>query len=476
MTTVLIYDDSRTVSPELSSLIGAERFGDIVFRRQCLFERACSFTRRLGWQAIRVGADTPPGALEAELARLRCSRVIRIAASLVPAVDPVALDLLERMAICTDTCQATVNGCAVPLQGATPDSFRENAGAFLSLETADAASVRVPVDGAFVDVSDQVGLLDFLSGSFNSRHFNNVTLTLQNVVKRSVNAAKIQAEHDFYRLLPEAMRRFFVMPYDFKVEGEGASYTMERLLMLDMGQQWINGGLGLDEFARFMDDVQRFLDQRARRSCSREKASANFDRLYLDKVRQRQEALKPLPLRSYLDDMLRNGTPFASLSQLLENYLDQVSPYRNRLPDFEAIGHGDLCFSNILYDKRIRLLKLIDPLGATGEDDLYTDPFYDYAKLSHSVLGGYDFVINGLSEIVVGSDLQLELQTPDTDFAAYAAVFLPHLEQRGIDVKQLRLYEASLFLSMLPLHTDSPRNILTFALIAAHILKEVANQ
>ncbi|MBU5637828.1 aminoglycoside phosphotransferase family protein [Geomonas sp. Red69] len=473
MSTVLLYDDSCPVPGELTGLIGAQRFGDIVFRRQCLFERACALARRLGWPVVRLETGKPAEMIDAELVRQRCSRVVRIAGFLVPALEAVALDLLERIGICADSCQGTMNGVRVPLQATSLERFRR--GPDLAL-AAEGDAVRVPVDGAFVDVSEQVGLLDFLSGSFNSRHFNNVTLTLQSVVKRSANARKIRAEHDFYGLLPESMRRWFVMPYDLTVGKNGASYAMERLLMLDMGQQWINGGFDTREFARFLEDILHFLDGRARRSCSRQRARANFDRLYLTKVRERQAELHPLPLRGYLDDMLRNGSSFPSLERLLECYLDLVAPYRDRQPDYECIGHGDLCFSNILYDKRIRLLKLIDPLGAGSEDELYTDPFYDYAKLSHSVLGGYDFVVNGLSEIVVGTDLRLQLHTPEADFDAYAAVFLPPLEAQGIDLKRLRLYEASLFLSMLPLHIESPHNILTFALIAAHILKEVGEQ
>ena len=45
-----------------------------------------------------------------------------------------------------------------------------------------------------------------------------------------------------------------------------------------------------------------------------------------------------------------------------------------------VVGHGDLCFSNILYSREANLLKLIDPKGALAEEDLYTDPYYDPEK------------------------------------------------------------------------------------------------
>jgi hypothetical protein len=78
--------------------------------------------------------------------------------------------------------------------------------------------------------------------------------------------------------------------------------------------------------------------------------------------------------------------------------------------DFLALSHGDPCLSNILFDGRIGLFRLIDPRGATVRDAALMHPLYDLAKFSHSVLGGYDFVNNDLFGIEVGPHLKLELQ------------------------------------------------------------------
>ena len=61
------------------------------------------------------------------------------------------------------------------------------------------------------------------------------------------------------------------------------------------------------------------------------------------------------------------------------------------------ISHGDLCFSNILFDTRVESIKCIDPRGITpkGEYSIYGDRRYDLAKLYHSVVGLYDFIIAG---------------------------------------------------------------------------------
>jgi hypothetical protein len=320
-----------------------------------------------------------------------------------------------------------------------------------------------------------VALLDFLSGAFNSRHFNSVRRSRREVIKLSSDVAKVRAEHDFYKVLPERMRTWFVMPYDLRETPEGASYTMERLLMLDMGQQWINGAVDPPFLEHFLEDVFRFLDDRERRPCGAAKARANFEALYVDKVERRLGALDP-KLTAHVDEMLRAGTRLGSLAELRDLYFDLLGSRAADLPDFECVGHGDLCFSNVLYDQRIRLLKLIDPKGASSLEEAFTDPWYDYAKLSHSMLGGYDFIVNDLYEVAVDADLRLRLHTPDGDFEPFASAFVEALQVRDLDVARIRLYEASLFLSMLPLHRDRPRDVLAFVLIAAHILEEIQSQ
>jgi len=63
----------------------------------------------------------------------------------------------------------------------------------------------------------------------------------------------------------------------------------------------------------------------------------------------------------------------------------------------QTIIHGDFCFSNILCGvnevSKIPVLKLIDPRGSFGEIGVFGDPMYDYAKLYHSFVGGYENII-----------------------------------------------------------------------------------
>jgi hypothetical protein len=128
---------------------------------------------------------------------------------------------------------------------------------------------------------------------------------------------------------------------------------------------------------------------------------------------------------------------------------------------------------NILYDRRVQQLKFIDPRGADSADDLFGHPYYDAAKLSHSVLGAYDFINHNLFELELDNGLHVSLTLAAPDLREHHKAFALRMATLGFDYRVMRLYEASLFLSMLPLHVDVPKKIVAFALTAGVIMDEL---
>lgn len=481
MRTLLVYADDSLFPPELNAIVGGGRFGEIVFRRRKLAERIAALAAESGMEMVTLNRPEDRAGLFGAIQAKGISRVVHVSSRLAPAQEGVILDRLKRVRLVPDACRGTLKD--VPCEFFAADAFQYMR-LLQQIESGNDAFgsggnipvIALPVDGAFVEVDSVVGLIDFLSGAFTSRQFNNVARTDRWVVKSSHDIAKIKSEYNFVHLLPDSMRYWFLTPFDLKVAEKQASYRMERMLVLDMGQQWINGSTTVSEFGRFTEDIFNFLDERVKRPCTRQRAEAHFDRLYVDKVRERRREMEGTELLSSLNAMLRAGTAFSSLDEMIELYFDLLMPFRAALPDHETISHGDACFSNMLYDKRIRLLKLIDPRGANAVDDLYLDPHYDLAKLSHSVLGGYDFLVNGVYDVVIDDELRMQLVTPEPIFDECATLFIDALTQRALDVRRIRLYEASLFMSMLPLHRGEPRNVLAYTLCAAATLDEVRSQ
>lgn len=312
-----------------------------------------------------------------------------------------------------------------------------------------------------------------ITGNFDSRYFNSLKGNEYTLVKSSTNKKKIKAEYNFYHLLPEDMKFWFVMPFDYMETETTASYTMERLHMTDLAIKWVHGSMDETEFEELMDKYFFFFKKRHKRECSEEAYQQVSDSLYIDKVTARIEELKTLSEYRKIGTLL-DASDDTDIDNLVSKYfeLKKQIEARAKYPCHLVIGHGDPCFANALYNKSTKTLKFIDPKGAITEEELWTNPYYDVAKLSHSVCGRYDFFNNALFDIKIDSSFSYDLEIP-FDNSRYIEIFRRKVEENGFDYLSVRIYEASLFLSMLPLHIDNPHKVFGFILNVKNILKEI---
>jgi hypothetical protein len=472
------------VPETVRALVGVERFGSLVFHRRTRNEAMRAMAAAAGWPAVICLNDRADVAGLIE--RLRSEDDDRLyllcPSHVIPAIGNDSVVTFLRQVQYAPAClhmplEASGDRRGWLLMRASllrkflAKQQEEDVASFFE-ENRDAL-IEVSDRLRLMDVSDERTLQDFLSGQFDARHFNAVERQEFTVIKRSTDRVKLRREYDYYRLLPPQMQMFLVQPFDFEDDGETASYRMERVSMPDMSLQWLHGSFQADEFDRFLQHIFYFVRVRPERSVDRATSSAVRDALYVEKVTARIAALKALPAYAVLAPLLDSAC--GGMDALLERYLDLYKSMRRRFPSGKlVIGHGDPCFSNILYSKTSQFLKLVDPRGASSEDDLYTDPYYDVAKLSHSVLGNYDFINHGKFDIDIDETLHFRLQLEDRPPPWTARMFLDRLDKSGFDPKLTRLCEASLFISMLPLHMDRPRNVLAFAINAAGILDQLS--
>lgn len=324
------------------------------------------------------------------------------------------------------------------------------------------------------DISNLGNFLSFFSGGFDARYFNQLYGDEYTLVKKSTDKEKIRKEYLYYHLLPDELKTWFVMPYNLVVEEDFATYKMERLNVPDVALQWIHQSITIKEFDAFIAKVFNYVTNRPKRIINKQDYYNRFENLYYQKVIDRIEQFRNLREFEQIDTFVRNGTNY-TVEDIIDKYKSLFDKLYNRFSQFtEVIGHGDLCFSNILYDKNSYVMKFIDTKGALEEKDLWTDPFYDLAKLSHSILGKYDFINNGLFEISLNNECKFELHVKENPIHnMHQQLFINKLNEHGIDVRIVRLCESSLFLSMLPLHIDNPRKVFGFILNAINILEEL---
>lgn len=476
---LLIFDDREFASQEVRSIVGRRRFGDIIFRRRALVEHCRAALP--AWARERLihlrSAD--------DLAKLRKTlqasgedTAACVIAGRAGFAEPERLTaLVERLPYAEeDFTDRLYNPLLVFLRNA--HSLVER---WAEFEAAPLHAWDVAWQGSErvqslkpLDLSKIRDFLSFTSGSTATRHFNDVQIDAYYYTKRSSDKRKMLAEYSFYGLAPESMRPWLIQPFAYSENGEHASYKMMRYYLADAALQWVHGAFEPDTFAPFVERLLFFLGERPRKACGKEQAVAVARQLFVEKLEARVEQFLALEEGKRINQLAASATPALDVRQQLARFLKLYQRFESGFASSHlVVGHGDPCLSNVLYDQQRYLLKLIDPKGAVSEEELWTHPLYDLCKVSHSVLGDYDFINNGLHDVALDDRNQMVLRFREGNHAALKPLFEAAVQALGHDLRIVRLGEASLFLSMLPLHIDYPNKVTAFLLKAHQILDEI---
>ena len=132
------------------------------------------------------------------------------------------------------------------------------------------------------------------------------------------------------------------------------------------------------------------------------------------------------------------------------------------------------------FDRRADRVLMIDPRGSFGVPGSTGDPAYDFGKLAHSLLGGYDFFVSDLFDVSIdlgavslnvfgGPSVEMARQLARQVLHERAALF-------GLSLTEVRLVEASCFLSLLPLHADRPGRQLALAATGLSLVSRLTSE
>ena len=298
-----------------------------------------------------------------------------------------------------------------------------------------------------ISIKDFGTLQEYLEnrGIKNSREFNQVHATDKGmtITKSSqTKPAKIQAEMNWYENLPLPVKLLTPRILDKKpygtIESGRPSYTMERIDSPTLRELY----LYLESDPAFWTEI--------------------YNKLFgiLDTFRF---YYKPGVYSEFFDKMSeKNWERFFMFEQefpdidmdLTREFLRKFDELKWSEDGFvhwsDSLSHGDFCFSNIFYHPGSKQIKLIDPRG-----DAYGNILYDLAKLTHSAYYPYDYIDAELY-VKKGDDIIIFDAGKEAAREAYEAAFIA---KYGDKVWRLTLFlTASLFLSMIPLHSHNKTN------------------
>ncbi len=303
----------------------------------------------------------------------------------------------------------------------------------------------------------------------NLRHFNSLTYDAESglVTKRSQNTEAFRHQVRWFKQVPDDLNSFLPRIYDSS-DGPTPHITMELLSIPTLGDLFVNSRLEVGAWNDVARKIHWIQSKLSKYTFASPVARQIATEVYVGKTRkrihkfceQRPEVRKMWVAvsgkRFGLEDVLATLQDYAIRTKLVA--LEELAPI-----------HGDLCFSNIMYDPRGRHIKLIDPRGEFGVPGIYGDPRYDKAKLMHSYAGGYDFIVSDHFEITVSVEGQLGCRIQHDDYHhKVRQIFDSELFADDKDRHQCEAIQALLFLSMLPLHCDKPERQLALLHIGLH--------
>ncbi len=473
---VLVYDNTIKVNDRIKTIIGQKSYGEISLKKQKLYSRIENTIKN-----VKTNIEFKKIDSKENFKLIKAYPKDTIFFHLFSNQAIINMEefeiILEKLKFVNETTLISCQGLVGTIFN-NKDEYIDFLKEYINTNSIDfIKGTKIETD-IFIDLSDYSNLILYITSGFDARYFNSIESTKYTVTKKSKDKKKMKMEYTYYWLLPENMKSWMVMPFDFKEENDYAQYTMERMPMTDVAIRWTHGAVDIEEFKCLLDKVFYFFSCRAKKDISKEEYQKTADKLYLNKVDSRIEQLKSLKEFETINHMIKDGTDFNSIDEIIdlykEIYLRETKKLYKQSKYISVIGHGDVFFANMLYSKEVNLLRLIDPKGALEEKDLWTDPYYDIAKLSHSICGNYDFFNVAEYDIELNKNMKFDLNI-HFDNKPYKEIFKQYLTNNGFDYTLVRIYEASLFLSMLPLHIDNTHKVFGFLLNAINILEEIKN-
>ncbi|MEQ1823373.1 MAG: hypothetical protein ABL949_12765 [Fimbriimonadaceae bacterium] len=343
----------------------------------------------------------------------------------------------------------------------TQDSFYAALKAYCDSRTPQYFEAKQWVDFGHLDNLNRNRRRSINSRYFNSLEFGHGGATLR---KESQRGGKLIDEINWYLALPDELKPYTPRIYKFSVDPLHPWVEMEFYSYPSLDECFVYGRHDLDTWEQIFEALLDVVNRQSKYKLESDDLGVDLKEMYLTKTTERiQDFLVCKPEVASHATISINGKPCLGVDAILNKLPEWLKSTGVLEAKSFQIIHGDMCLGNILFEARHHLLKFIDARGSFGRQGIYGDPYYDLAKLCHSVVGHYDFFVFG--QYQVSGDQHYTIKTrANAQHGQIGRIYLKHLRREGFDVAKVRALEALMFLSMLPLHAEDPRRQLAFAL------------
>jgi len=332
--------------------------------------------------------------------------------------------------------------------------------------------IIVKIEPNWHDVGHKNNYFSSKKELLQSRFFNYLELDEKNgiVTKKSQNIEKLKNEINWYKLIPNQIKIITPRIISSRIN-KNPNLVMEHIDFSTLTEIWLYGNISYKNWQSILDDLKNIIN--TFQTYKKLVQKKDYEQIYITKTLDRiQELISSNPIFKKLlnyEDVKINGKLYDNWGKLSE----KIFPKINKLfcKDDNCLIHGDLCFSNILYDVPNNQYRIIDPRGKWG-DSVFGDIKYDLAKLRHSIVGGYDSINNGLFSIdQKDNSLKINILKP-TQYEKISNDFDLWIS-KSWNLEQIKMIEGLLFISMIPLHNEDIKKQLAFYAVGVQRLNEI---
>ena len=276
-----------------------------------------------------------------------------------------------------------------------------------------------------ISMNQAIGVYDT---EIPSRDFNKVEYNEGRVTKTTSNMGEVY----WYQNIPKGCKWMFPHVYDIKDN----QITMENIDGVSLSYLYTNKLLKVEQLINLIEQLKELHNHQTK--------IKEYPNVYADYVNK---------LRERYNDNLDLYNKYINAESIFK-ILDKELYYYDKA--VFSIIHGDPVFTNVLQTEQG--LRFIDMKGKIdGELTIIGDTYYDLAKVYQSVLG-YDFILN---------DIELD----NVYINEFKKAFEDLFEEKGLRI--IKMITASLFFTLMPLHTEDQDKFAKYFKIINTLLDEL---
>jgi len=277
-----------------------------------------------------------------------------------------------------------------------------------------------------------------------ARSFNALQSDGLIIKKSSTDIEKMDAEASWFEQLPPSLRVF--TPQYIGREKDGYALSFE--LSPTLHELYIFGALQGSAWGEIFEACSTFLEASA--TCAPLPCAGRLGDAVAEKTKARLEKWFSSSGYDWDQRFVYAGKKLPPLHFIVDRCVELTNSHEG----IPAFVHGDFCFTNTFYDFRYKRVKVIDPKGAVSGSNNIADLRYDLAKLRHS-LEGYDQILAGRFSLTDGSDMRIDFHSNGSGIVKEICSDF-RVKEKGLYDNDITALTITLFLSMIPLHSDRP--------------------